>query len=121
MSQLKLATRDDRTAFRPGEEIVGAAGWQLDGPPKSVEVRLFWFTRGQGIQDVEVVDTVRFEHPQAQEARPFRFIAPAEPYSFTGKLITLVWALELVVQPGDRLARLELTISPTGEPLRLHR
>jgi hypothetical protein len=121
MSQLKLGLRDNRTAFRPGEEIVGAAGWQLDRPPKSVEVRLFWYTCGKGTQDVGVVDTVRFEQPQREEARPFRFIAPAEPYSFTGKLITLVWALELVVKPGDESARLELTISPTGQPIVLHR
>ncbi len=115
MNQLKLGTRDDRTEYRPGEEIAGAAGWQLDQPPKSVEVRLFWYTRGKGTEDVGVVNTVRFEQPQREEARPFRFTAPAEPYSFSGKLISLLWAIELVVQPGPDSARVELTISPTGK------
>ena len=119
MNQLKLGTRDNRTEFRPGEEIARAAGWQLDQPPQSVEVRLFWFTRGKGTEDVGVMDTVRFEQPQREEARPFRFTAPAEPYSFSGKLISLVWAIELVVQPGPDSSRLELTLSPTGKEILL--
>lgn len=119
MNQLKLGTRDNRTEFRPGEEIAGAAGWQLDQAPQSVEVRLFWYTRGKGTEDVGVVDTVRFEQPQREEARPFRFVAPAEPYSFSGTLISLLWALELVVQPGQDSSRLELTLSPTGKEILL--
>jgi len=119
MNQLKLGTRDNGTEFRPGEEIAGAAGWQLDQAPQSVEVRLFWYTRGKGSEDVGVVDTVRFEQPPREEARPFRFVAPAEPYSFSGTLISLLWAIELVVQPGQDSSRLELTISPTGKEVLL--
>jgi hypothetical protein len=118
---MKIGTRDNRTEFRPGEEILGAAGWQLAQSPKSVEVRLFWYTRGKGTEDVEVVETVRFDNPQREEARPFRFTVPAEPYSFSGKLISLIWALELVALPGKESARLDLTISPTGKEILLNK
>ena len=46
------------------------------------------------------------------------FRLPAGPYSFEGKLITLAWALEAVIA-GAVLGRLEITVSPTGEPVRL--
>ena len=118
---VKIGTRDSRTEFRPGEEISGAVGWQLTQPPKSVEVRLFWYTRGKGTEDVSVVDTVRFDNPKQEEARPFSFTAPAGPYSFSGKLISLIWALELVTEPGNESARLDLTISPTGKEVVLNR
>lgn len=119
MNQLRLGTRDNQREFRPGEEVHGAAGWQLDQPAKAVEVRLFWYTRGKGTEDVGVVGTVRFDQPQQEEARPFQFKLPESPYSFSGKLISLIWALELVVEPGQHSTRLELTVSPTGKEVLL--
>jgi len=121
MSQLKIAVREDRTQFLPGDEIVAAAYWKLDGPPRSVEARLFWFTRGKGTQDVNVVETILFDHPLVEEARPVRFHLPEAPYSFSGRLVSLIWALELVVEPGSESARIELTVSPTGEEIDLRR
>jgi hypothetical protein len=121
MSTLKIATRDNRLSFRPGEEIGGAVAWQLEKPPKAVEVRLFWFTRGKGTSDVKVVQRLRFESPKLEEARLFQFKAPAEPYSFSGKLISLIWALELVVEPGNAAERLEIVVSRGGEEIVLHK
>jgi hypothetical protein len=121
MNTLKIATRDNRVAFRPGEEIVGAVAWQLDKPPRTIELRFFWFTRGKGTSDVKVLQTVRFNNPQSEEARPFQLRAPTEPCSFSGKLISLIWALELIVEPGKETERLEITISPTGEEIALYK
>jgi len=121
MSQLKIAVRDDRVQFYPGDEIIAAAYWKLERQPKSVEARLFWFTRGKGTQDVNIVETVRFENPQIEEARPARFNLPEAPYSFSGKLISLIWALELVAEPGSESTRIELTVSPTGQEILLHK
>ena len=120
MNQLKLAVREDRTRFQPGDEIVAAACWKFDQAPKSLEARLFWFTRGKGTEDVNVVETVRFDNPLLEEARPVRFPLPEAPYSFSGKLISLIWALELVAEPSGESTRLELTVSPTGQEILLH-
>lgn len=116
---IQLGLRDNRTAYSPGEEISGAAHWELDQPPESAEVRLCWFTRGKGTEDAAVVETIPFDAPQQGDVRTFAFRAPAEPYSFSGKLISLIWCVELVLQPGDRFQRVEITIAPQGKEVLL--
>src|SRR5205814_1664915 len=110
-----LGLRENRTAFAPGDEIVGAANWELDAAPKSVEVRLCWFTRGKGSEDAAIMEMIPFEEPQAGDTRTFTFSAPPAPYSFSGTYISLIWAVELLMQPGDRFERIEITIAPGGE------
>jgi hypothetical protein len=68
-----------------------------------------------------VVEVVPFANPGSQDRRTFRVRLPEGPYSFSGKLITLTWALEALAQPGDRAGNIFLTVSPTGEEIRLHR
>ena len=121
MSDLKILLRDDRRHFRPGDTVEGVAGWRRDQPPGSVELRLFWFTRGKGTEDVGLVNQIRFEAPQMEEGRRFSFTLPNEPWSFSGELVSLIWALELVVQPGDHSSRVELVVSPSGKEILLHR
>ena len=119
MNPLTLEILNRQTAFRPGEKIQGAAHWKLEAPPKSAEVRLFWRTRGQGTEDVAVENAYNFPNAKAEEARPFIFPAPAAPYSFSGRLIMLVWGLELIVEPGKHSTLVEITISPAGKEIRL--
>jgi hypothetical protein len=119
MDQLGVETRDGNTSFRPGEVVEGRATWQLDEEPKSVELRLFWYTSGKGDRDVGVAESVVFEEPGASRLQPFQFRLPDGPYSFSGKLITLTWAIEIIAEPGGRCESLEITVSPTGEEIRL--
>ena len=119
MSTLDIQTRTGQKNFRPADEVTGTAMWQLDKPPKSVELRLFWFTRGKGTTDVGVAETVTFDGAGQSDRRDFRVRLPAVPYSFSGKLISVVWALELIAQPGNQSTRFELTMSPTGTEVAL--
>lgn len=119
MSDLKIAVRKQPAQFQPGEEIAGAVQWKFDRAPETVEVRLLWHTSGRGIEDVCVVDTVRFDAPAQDDTRPFSIIAPDAPYSFSGKLVTLEWALELVAQPSKENARVDITVAPGGEKIDL--
>jgi hypothetical protein len=111
---LALGTEGARTAYAPGETLSGVAGWQLEAPPRQAEVRLLWYTQGKGTRDVRVVDVVQFERPAARETRPFMFQLPLQPWSMDGGLISVLWALELVIEPGARNARYDLVLSPTG-------
>lgn len=120
MSWIQLELRDGVTSFRPGELVQGKALWQLDGPPESIELRLFWYTQGKGDRDVGIVESIPFSRLAAQDSCSFQLRVPEGPYSFSGKLISLVWALELVAQPGDQARRVEITVSPTGEEILLH-
>jgi hypothetical protein len=112
MNQLRLGLRENRTAFAPGETIAGAADWAWEEAPKEAEVRLCWLTQGKGTEDAEVVQTVALANPRATDLRQFSFAAPEAPYSFSGKLISLIWAVEVVLQPGDVCERVEIVIAP---------
>jgi len=119
MNELKIATRNDVTAFQPGQEISGAAGWKLDKKVDWIEIRLFWYTDGKGTEDVQVVDTIRFDNPLQEAAEPYRLVAPDFPYSFSGTLISLMWAIEIVLASGSDAARVDLVIAPKAEEIKL--
>ena len=119
MNQLRLGLRENRTAFAPGETIAGAADWTWGEAPGEAEVRLCWLTQGKGTEDAELVETITFANPRATDLRQFSFVAPAAPYSFSGKLISLIWAVEVVLQPDDLSERVEIIIAPDGREVLL--
>jgi hypothetical protein len=131
MSQFRIDLDErEHEGFLPGETVSGRAAWSLDvdeGEPASAELRLFWYTNGKGTEDVGVVETLTFDRPQRSEQRPFRLALPLEPYSFSGTLISLIWALELVVSTGPRAGEdgeaecREIVMSPTRREILLTR
>jgi hypothetical protein len=116
---IQVETRDGITSFRPGDEVSGRAWWQLDRPPDEVVARLFWYTQGKGTQDIVVVQEETFPAPGQQDQRKFSFRLPEGPFSFSGSLISLVWAVEVLAHPGDEAGRVEFTVSPTGDEIRV--
>lgn len=120
MSQLEIRTRDDRVRFLPGDVLAGQVSWATESPPGLIELRLFWRTQGKGTRDVKVVQSVMFENPRRQETRDFRFQLPDGPYSFSGKLISLIWALELVISSTKETERLDILVSPTDSEIMLY-
>jgi hypothetical protein len=114
MSTLRIDISGGRRGYKPGETIAGRVNWQVDAPPQSADLRLFWYTSGKGTQDVETVGSVAFQTPQMNDDRTFALTLPRQPYSFSGKLISLVWALELIVEPGSNVERQEFVMSPSG-------
>jgi hypothetical protein len=121
MPTLVIHIRENRTAFSPRETVAGEVSWQADSPPHSAELRLLWSTSGRGLTDIGTVETIPFPNPQAIETRPFAFTLPEGPYSFSGTLITLAWALELVIQPGNHSQSIDITVAPEGKVVTLPR
>lgn len=117
--ELFVEVRDKRTAFLPGETVEFSALWALPSAPASLEARLVWFTRGRGSDDAEIVRSQRVPSPAAAGHQVFTFKLPEAPYSFSGKLISLIWALELVAEPGAKNARAEFVMSPTRNEITL--
>lgn len=109
---LDIGLRENRAAFEPGEIVEGAVRWELEEAPLSAELHLKWYTRGKGTQDFEIVERVELEAPAAGDVRTFSFRAPESPYSFSGKLISLLWCVELVIMPGSRTHRSVIVIAP---------
>jgi hypothetical protein len=120
MDWLEVTIPSGRTAFAPGEEIEAAAVWRLDEMPDSLEIRLFWFTEGKGDRDTGIVacDPIQAS-PSGHLTCRFR-LPDLVPSSFSGKLVSLLWAVELVAEPGERAGRVDLIVSPTGKELMLY-
>ena len=116
---LTLRINQDPNTLVPGQVIDGVAGWRLDDAPRDAIIRLFWFTEGKGTCDVGVVEELSLPHHLAELSGTFRFTIPAAPYSFCGQLITLKWAIELLVDKGDLVERLDLIASPWVEQVSL--
>jgi hypothetical protein len=114
MSTLSIELEDGKLAYAPGEEVRGRASWALDGDPESVEVHLFWRTEGKGTQDTEIADTAVFQPPGRQDKRDFKLRIPDGPYSFAGKLIAILWSVEVVAEPDSHAGRQDIVVSPSG-------
>jgi hypothetical protein len=121
MTRLQLELADGKTKYRPGETVEGVAFWELDAPPKSVEIRLYWRTQGKGMVDVEVVESLPQSSHGPRDRRPFRFLLPPGPYSVSGTLVSIVWGVEVVAEPSGESASAEITVSPTGEEIHLQK
>jgi len=121
MPDLQLQIQDGRTAFSPGETIAGTVSWQVAETPKSAALSLIWTTRGKGTRDLEIVQAIPFSDPRARDSRPFKITLPESPYSFSGQLISLIWTLELNLDPGDECASVEIVIAPGGKEVALPR
>lgn len=113
MNEITLTLEGDRTAYRPGEAVSGTFSWSLDEAPESLSVRLLWFTQGKGTVDVGVVDERPMAAAEPFGQQGFRFRVPEGPYSFSGRLISLLWAVEAVATDPDAVTRVNLVVSPT--------
>jgi len=118
--QLAVFLSGNRAAFAPGERIEVAVLWALARAPGTIDVRLFWTTRGKGTEDVELVEQARIDATAVAGEERRTFTLPEAPWSFSGKLISLVWGVEVVVASTGRAERCEFVVAPGAEEIRLH-
>ena len=112
---LTIAPTSGDSSRKPRGVVELLARWSLPSTPRSLEARLFWFTRGKGTEDVDVVATEPVPAPGAHGERRVRFTLPDAPYSFSGRLISLIWAVELVAD--STAARWEFVLAPEGREI----
>jgi len=120
MKQSSLTIADGRKAFEPGETIQLVAEWNCAQPPDRAEVRLLWFTRGKGDTDQAVVHTVPLDSLKASERRTIELPLPEAPYSFSGTLISLVWAVRLELFGAAKSKQIDIIVSPLAREVTLH-
>lgn len=119
MDKLEIVLYEDKVAFAPRETIRGVIEWNLAVSPRRLDFSLFWYTAGKGTRDVGMVHSASFDNPGVHGSKEFSFALPEGPYSFSGKLISLIWALELTCTPGSETVRREIILSPAGEEILL--
>ncbi len=122
MAELSIKTELDNLAYTPGETLRGEVTWEIDVMKNSDggEIRLFYYTSGKGTQDVEMIKTLAVDAREPAGSQKFEFQLPAEPYSFSGKLVSLIWALEFQMLESDETKRLEFMMSPSGREIDLY-
>ena len=117
LSTISIEIEGSQTVFSPGQTVRGTVRWLCLEPPKKAGLQLLWYTEGKGDEDVGLVKKIKFDGPQASGNHRFEFQLPVGPYSFSGRLISLTWALEL--QVDKECARKELVVSPDGSEIQL--
>ncbi len=121
MNSLKIETAGNKLMYLPGDRINGEVSWSLFQGATEVELRLFWYTAGKGTVDTNTVDVITFSSPLKDERRDFSFTLPKIPYSFSGKLISLIWALELIAKPFNASFKLDISMGPERREIILER
>lgn len=119
MNGFEILTQDGKAAFEPGETIHGLLRWEGITPPGSIELRLFWHTRGKGTEDSGVAERVPIPGAGPAGEYRFRFCAPSAPYSYEGKLLSILWGIEAVPEHGEPSEPLMIIIGPGWSKVRM--
>ncbi len=117
--RLAIAFDGDVKVFEPGATVRGRALWLLEDDPQAIEVRLFWHTQGKGDRDLGIVGTARFDEPGKLGDRPFELILPSRPWSCSGRLVSVLWSLEIVALPREESQRFDIVVGPGGREVLL--
>jgi hypothetical protein len=109
--------------FLPGEKIAGGVQWGggIQEDCERIEIRLIWYTHGKGDRDFGIADSKTVASVPDSGRIDFEFVAPHRPYSFTGKIVSLTWAIEAVTFPGMNAEQLGLTITPARQEIIIKR
>ncbi|RMG44574.1 MAG: hypothetical protein D6719_01550 [Candidatus Dadabacteria bacterium] len=118
-NEIDIKIENRERGFEPGEEIRGEVNWFLKKEPEFVDIRLFWHTEGKGTTDSEAVDSKTIKPAGATGSSSFTFRLPDSPNSFSGKLISLIWGIE-VVAGSDYSAAEFFTVAPGRKEIELY-
>ena len=106
MNDIKL--KIEKEHYAPKENIQVSLHWDLmDVAENIIEVHLFWYTEGRGDEDMEIIETQEIKLNAKSGSKDLIFVAPLQPYSFSGKYIALTWAIEAVMQKS-KISALEI-------------
>jgi hypothetical protein len=118
MQELMIVLDGGKDCFQPGERVTGTVTWYLSSQPKrGVEVRLVWWTSGIGTQDEGCEAVMEIPCEASEGSQSFSLQAPEGPYSFSGSLITLQWAVEAVA--GRSVQQLPIVVAPDGVEVKI--
>ncbi len=118
LGTISIQVDNVEAGFEPGSLMTAQLQWQLDAPPDAVRIALVWFTLGKGSRDCRVVQRLSIDGPlEASGVRRLGIQLPVSPWSFSGSLITLTWALEVIAYPSKDRARCEFIMAPGGKEI----
>ena len=116
---LQVELDESRDSYAPGGRVRGEVSWELTDAPHDLEIRLVWQTRGIGSQNSSVVACETIAHPRSQGRQAFSLSLPWEPYSFSGKLVSVEWRVEFGNPSSDDWTFAPLVVGPDGREVDL--
>lgn len=119
--KISLDKSESQTAYLPGDEVKGRVSGS-SGPSDKAEkftVNLMWQTRGKGTVDTKVVASADFTAAGIADGGRFSFRIPDDgPYSLAGRLLSIMWQVELrASKRKEVLASASFIVSPTGQEI----
>lgn len=108
-----------KTAYAPGETVSGTLFWVLPEPPEEIRLTAGWWTEGRGTKDAQIEMTREWQTTSLAGEEKFSLTLPTHPYSFSGTLISLIWAIELSTRQGEHSVSERITLSPLDHPIQL--
>lgn len=112
MKSLEIILSRYLASYRPGEtlegRVVGVGTFTL-APPI---VRLVWRTTGKGTADTAIVASLALDDLRLDDEHPFSFALPSHPCSFSGRLISLDWGVEVVLARDKIAASTGFVLAP---------
>ncbi|MCG6158083.1 hypothetical protein [Rubinisphaera margarita] len=106
--------------FEPGQVVPVDVRWSLLEDQSRVELRLVWNTVGKGDQNLSIEETWTYSNIGLSGQKHEEIQLPDGPYSCSGKLLSLVWAFELIVFPSGESTRTEFLMAPGASEIILH-
>ena len=80
-------------------------------------VQLGWFTEGRGTRDAAVVWGEELTGLAPGADRTFEVRLPETPWTFSGRLVSASWRLEVLDAKRQPLVAVPLVIAPGGQPV----
>lgn len=102
MTPYDVSVKLDRgsSVYLPGEELVGHCSWDSNGPAaaNAMELSVLWHTEGKGTEDLGVIFFEKWtqedgELPLPRRPRRFAVRLPAQPLSYDGVLVKILWCV----------------------------
>lgn len=117
MIELQIAS--GKRAFLPFDVIEANVCWN-NVEADEINVELVWSTKGKGTVDEYTACVI----PIALSGRrsgneKVKIKAPIGPYSFSGKLISLIWYVVARAKDDADYAEIEIVIAPEGKEIEL--
>jgi hypothetical protein len=114
---LRIDLFNEKGAYLPGEKVKGKLEWDFDFVPERILLQLLWKTERKGTEDSETVGTETVVNLTAHGSKEFLFELPEGPYSFSGRLISLIWYVKASLEPESEEHRVEIIVSPSRQEI----
>jgi len=115
-----IEIRLDSRTVEPGRDVQGAVRWEAArcGQDPRTSVRLLWYTEGKGTEDCGLVRQQEVVAAGRSGEQRFTLTAPVFPWTYSGTLLSIIWAVEATMEPGKEVVREVVVCAPGGQELK---